>query len=273
MTDPPRFGLTLPTFVDDPETLVAVARAADRAGLDGVFTYDHLYRIGSGGLEPSLSLEPVLGMLAVETERLQFGSFMARATIRKPAVLRAVLDTVHRIAPGRLVAGVGAGDSISDPENRMFGLPVGGESVRLSALEATVEALRGRGYPVWIGGRSEGVIATAAALADGWNGWNLSPGAFRLELERLVGACQVAQRKPGDVVATWGGLVELRESRWPEAAERPDVLVGPFERMAGTLRRFVEAGARWLVLAPVAPADPDNASVVSEAITPLLISR
>lgn len=266
----PLLGLTLPTFVDDPETLVAVARAADRAGVDGVFTFDHLYRIGSEGRQPALALEPVLGALAVETERVHFGSFMARATIRRAAALRAALDTVHRITPGRLVAGVGAGDWISDPENEMFGLPVGRVSVRLSALEATVEALHGRGYPVWIGGRSDRILGTAAALADGWNGWGLSPGAFRLEVDRLVEACEAAQRRHGHVVPTWGGLVELRASHWAEAAERPDVLTGPFERMAESLRRYAEVGARWLVLAPVASRDPENASIVVEELAPLL---
>ena len=266
----PLLGVTLPTFVEDPEILVGAAQAAEAAGLDGVFTFDHLYRIGSAGHDPALSLEPVLGSLAVETERISFGSLVARATMRRPAVLRSVLDTVQRIAPGRLIAGVGAGDALSDSENVMFGLPSGGGPARLGALEATVECLRGRGYPVWVGGRADRVLATAAALGDGWNGWNLSPGAFRLETDRLLNACKVAQRKPGDVVATWGGLVELRESRWSEAAERPDVLVGPFDQMAEVFRRYAEVGARWLILAPLAPSDPEAASVITEAIAPLL---
>lgn len=270
MSERPRLGVTLPTFVDDPEILVGAAKAAEAAGVDGVFTFDHLYRVGSHGHDPALALEPVLGALAVETERVSFGPLVARATVRRPAVLRSVLDTAHRIAPGRVIAGVGSGDHLSDPENAMFGLPRGGESLRLSALEATVECVHGRGYPVWVGGRSDRILATAAALADGWNTWNVSPGAFRLEMDRLLAACGVAQRKAGDLTATWGGLVELRESRWREAAERPDVLVGPFDRIAEVLRRYVDAGAGWLILAPLASADPEAPSVIVEVIAPLL---
>jgi len=263
----PQIGLTLPTFVDDPDVLVAVARAADASGIDAVFTYDHLYRIASDADAPSLALEPVLGTLAVETERVRFGSFMARATIRPPAVLRSVFDTVARVAPGRLIAGVGAGDALSDPENEMFGLPTDEPAARLAALAATVEALAGRGYPIWVGGRSDRVIGVAAALADGWNAWNVDQDEFTTGVARLRAA---AQREERAVAVTWGGLVELRESRWPEAAERDDVLVGPFDAMAERLRAFVDAGAQWIVLAPIAPADRDNAAVVAEAIAPAL---
>lgn len=265
-----QIGLTLPTFVDDPNRLVAVARAADVAGIDAVFTYDHLYRIASDANEPALALEPTLGTLAVETERVRFGSFMARATIRPPAVLRSVLDTVERMAPGRLIAGVGAGDALSDLENEMFGLPTEEPAVRLAALTATVEALEDRGYPVWVGGRSDRVIGVAAALADGWNAWNVGEDEFRTGVARLRAAVTASQRPEAAVAVTWGGLVELRESRWSDAAERDDVLVGPFDAMAERLRDFVDAGAEWIVLAPIAPADPDNAAVVAEAIAPAL---
>ena len=39
-----RVGLTLPSFVEDPEIPIAVARAAEAAGIDAVFVFDHLWR-------------------------------------------------------------------------------------------------------------------------------------------------------------------------------------------------------------------------------------
>lgn len=270
----PLLGLTLPTFHEDPEVLVGVARAAEAAGVDGVFTYDHLYRVASGAQGPALSLEPVLGLLAVETDRISFGPFMARATIRRAPVLRSVLDTVLRIAGPRLIAGMGSGDSLSDPENEMFGVPTGPAggrvAVRMSALQSTVEALRGRGYPVWVGGRSDRILATAAAAADGWNGWNLTSSEFVSEVERLRAACEVALRPADDLVVTWGGLVELRPDKWKDAADRPDVLGGSYEQIADSLRSMVDAGASWVVVGPVASAEPENAAILIEEIAPLL---
>lgn len=267
MGERPRIGLTLPTFVDDPEKLADVARAADAVDvIDGVFTYDHLFRIGSDGRRPALALEPVLGLLAVETNRIRFGPLVARATVRHAATLRSVFATVARIAPGRLIAGVGAGDWVSDPEQHMFGLPAGTRSVELGALEATVEALHGGGFPVWVGGRSDQILATAAALADGWNGWGLSPGAYSLEVRQLREACEVADRPVGSVTATWAGLVELRASHWPEARERADVLAGSFDQIAESLAHLADVGAEWVILAPVDPGDPENPAIVAEEI-------
>lgn len=270
MSEPLRLALTLPTFTDDPETLVSVARAADAAdGVDAVFTFDHLFRIDSEGTRPALSLEPTLGLLAVETGRISFGPFVARAAIRHPAALRVAFDTVERVAPGRFIAGVGAGDALSDPEQEMFGLPIGGDAVRLGALEATVDALHGAPFPLWVGGRSDRVLATAAAFADVWNGWGLSVGSFALEVERLEEACAATDRR-GRVTPTWAGLVELREDRWAEAKERPDVLAGPFDHIVDVLRRYADAGAGWLVLAPLDPTNPENPQVLAEEIAPRL---
>ncbi|HVM40212.1 MAG TPA: LLM class flavin-dependent oxidoreductase, partial [Acidimicrobiia bacterium] len=148
-----RVGLTLPTFSTESDRLVAVARSAEQRGLDGVFTYDHLFRLSAAGdLRPALALEPVLGLLAAKTHRIVFGSLVARATVRRAAVLRLVLDTVERMAPGRLVAGIGSGDRESDPEQAMFGLIPEDPALRLSALERTLDSVTGRGYPVWVGG-------------------------------------------------------------------------------------------------------------------------
>lgn len=269
-TEPVRVGLTLPTFVEDPEMLAEVARAADATGsVDAVFTFDHLFRIDSRGTGPALSLEPTLGLLAAETRRVSFGAFVARASARHAATLRAVFDTAERIAPGRFIAGVGAGDARSDPEQEMFGLPTGGQAVRLGALEATVDALHDASYPLWVGGRSDRILATAAAFADGWNGWGLSVGGFSLEVRRLEEACAVTDRR-GRVASTWAGLVELREDGWAEARERPDVLAGPFDHIVEVLRAYTEAGARWLILAPLDSRNPENPQVVGEEIVPHL---
>lgn len=266
-----RVGLTLPTFVEDPDVLVSAAVAAERAGLDGVFTFDHLFGMRSdGSLRPSLSPEAALGAVAAETDVVRLGLLVARANLRPPALLRTLCDTVARMAADRFVAGVGAGDRFSRREDEMFGVGGYTGSARLSALDATVEALHGRGYPVWVGGLSDEVMATAAGLADGWNGWGLSSGAFSLAVEALHRACRAAGRSAAEVPATWGGLVELREDHWDEARERADVLTGPYEALAGALRHRGDAGAQWLVLAPLAPTDPDNAAVVAEEIVPRL---
>ncbi len=69
-----KLGITLPNFRDDPEPALAVARAAETAGLDGVFGFDHLFRRAhDGALRPALEGLTLLGAVAAETTRIAFG--------------------------------------------------------------------------------------------------------------------------------------------------------------------------------------------------------
>ena len=66
-----RVGLTLPSFVEDPEIPIAVARAAEDAGLDAVFVFDHLWRGDPPNRRPALECFALLGAVAAETTRIQ----------------------------------------------------------------------------------------------------------------------------------------------------------------------------------------------------------
>src|SRR5258706_5054058 len=169
-----RIGLTLPSFQADPARVLLVARAAEDAGLDGVFAFDHLFRQrgDAAGAErrPALELLTMTAAVAAATSRITVGTLVARATLRPPVVLRAAMDTLARIAPGRIVAGLGAGDDDSIAEDTAFGVvPVAPAEAdgpprsgpfptlsnpelaryRVARFEQTVAALAHRAYPVW----------------------------------------------------------------------------------------------------------------------------
>ncbi|HEY3095793.1 MAG TPA: LLM class flavin-dependent oxidoreductase, partial [Acidimicrobiia bacterium] len=136
-----KLGLTLPNFREEPEPALAVARAAEAAGLDGVFGFDHLFRrTKDRALRPALEGMTLLGAVAAETSRIAFGPLVARASLRPPATLAVTLDTLARVAPGRLVATIGAGDSQSREENETFGLPQGTLATRVKRLEDAIDA-------------------------------------------------------------------------------------------------------------------------------------
>ena len=94
-----RVGLTLPSFVDDPEIPIAVARAAEAAGLDGVFVFDHLWRGDPPNRRPALECFALLGAVAAETSRIHVGTLVARATLRPAGHARQLLP--HRAARER----------------------------------------------------------------------------------------------------------------------------------------------------------------------------
>ncbi|MGH8991235.1 MAG: LLM class flavin-dependent oxidoreductase [Acidimicrobiia bacterium] len=274
-----RLGLSLPSFRSDPAPVLAVAAAAEAAGVDGVFAFDHLFRqrgdaAGAAEPRPALELTTTLAAVAAETERITVGSLVARATLRPAATLAAALDTVSRIAPGRLVAGLGSGDEESDPENEAFGVQT---ADRLARLEEAVERIVGRGYPVWVGGWAPAVRRLAAVRADGWNGWGGTVDGFARRVAEGAEAAERAGRPPAAVECTWGGLAVLGADEAEAKAklerlggDRPGLVWGGPERVAETLAGYGGAGAAWVIIGPLDSANPDNAAVLGEAVRPLL---
>jgi alkanesulfonate monooxygenase SsuD/methylene tetrahydromethanopterin reductase-like flavin-dependent oxidoreductase (luciferase family) len=269
-----KLGITLPSFREDPETALEVAGVAERAGVDGVFAFDHLFREARDGTRrPALECHTLLGAVAAETRRIAFGPFVARATLRPPATLAAALDTLDRIGGGRLIATIGSGDAQSRGENESFGLPFGSVEERLVSLGATVGATRGRGYPVWVGGDSYAVRLLAASDADGWNRWGAAAGRFAREAQAVR---EHVERAPREFTVSWGGQIVLGATEAEADAKRarlepaPSVLAGGPERVAEAIRAYGDAGAEWAIVGPVDSSDPDNAAVLGERVKPLL---
>jgi len=238
-------GLALPSFVDDPEIPIAVARAAESAGLDGVFAYDHLWRGEAPDRRPALECFALLGAVAAETERVHVGTLVARATLRPPATLANSLATVQKVSGGRLIAAIGAGDSQSRPENEAFGLDFGTLVDRISALHHAVRAAAGNGFPVWVGGGAV-QVREIVAIADGWNSWGTSPEKFAAQ------GASVREIAPGATL-TWGGLARPLEEGASALADR--------------MWPYAEAGASWIIVGPVDASNPENAGVLAEART------
>lgn len=272
-----KIGLALPSFVEDPEVPIAVARAAEAAGVDGVFVYDHLFRTTTQGeIRPALECTALLGAIAVETATIAIGTLVARATLRPPATLAVALDTVRRIAGARLAVGIGAGDEQSRPEMETFGLSFGDEMDRVTALRGCLRVVRGRGYPIWVGGRARHVGLVAAESADGWNRWGATPEQFAREWAEVDRLVQRLAAKPALFTASWGGLVLLGKDEAEVEAKRarlvpgPAVIVGGPERVAEQLRKYGDAGARWAMVAPLDSSNADNAAILGERVKPLV---
>ena len=272
-----KLGLTLPSFVEDPAVPIRVALAAEAAGVDGVFAFDHLFRLAADGTRrPALECMALLGALAEATTTVGLGTLVARATLRPPATLAAGLDSVRRMAGPRLFVGVGAGDSESREEMETFGLPFGSETDRIMSLRRCLRAIVGRSYPVWVGGGARHVGLVAAESADGWNRWGVTLERFTTEAREISHLVERLARPPGQFTMSWGGLVVAGSSEADATAKAarlqpgPKVLVGGPERIAETVRAYGAAGAEWVMLGPIDSSDPENASILGELVRPLL---
>ena len=218
-----KVGITLPQFRHDAQPAIGVAREAEAVGLDGVFAFDHLWRIAQPE-GPALHGVTLLGALAAETERLVVGSLVARIGLLPDAVLVHAFATLNRMARDRLVAGVGVGDTISRNENLAYGLPFPPAPERRASLSHCCRRLRAQGITTWVGGSSPATRAVGWAEADAVNLWAVDAGAVAAEVEAAAPAA-----------VTWGGRLD----------------VGPGGEAAATLRSLAAAGATWAVVAPI----------------------
>lgn len=212
-----RVGITLPQFRPEVEASIGTAVAAEELGLDGIFVFDHVWAIGNPA-RPAQSCWPLLGGLAGATSRIHLGTLVARVSLLPNAVLAHNLESVHRMVGDRLIAGLGAGDRLSRPENEAVDVPFAPVEERLAALADACERTKALGIPTWIGGLSDRVAGLARAAAVPLNLWGVPP-----ERCREVEAVEV----------TWGGVT-------------PATVGGT----ADLLARLADAGVTWAVCAP-----------------------
>lgn len=255
-----RISLTGPQFSDSFEPLARCAAFAEDSGFDGVFLFDHLVPIGDHR-RPVLEMAAALGALAAGTSRIGVGTLVMRAPMRGAELSAAVASAAAAVAGSRLIVGLGAGDRLSGDEDVRFGGGAASLEERLAAVRETAALMR-RNVPetsIWVGGLHPAVRELAGEVADGWNGWMIDVDRF--------GA--IARALPAGVAATWGGAVVVgRDADDVDSAVRlrgsgDGALVGTVAQIAEELRRYVDCGARHLVLS-VLPNRPERWEVAAE---------
>lgn len=215
---PMRVGIALPQYRIDassgapwPAALEATT-AAERLGLDAVWLSDHPFAVGPDGVA-SGAIEPIAtaASLARRTSRLRIGTLVLASTMRAPALVAHSFASLERIAPRRIVAGMGAG--WHESEHRAFGLALPPYAERIALLDRTVAAIEALGThrpTLLIGGAGSAVIELAARSADAWNvAWDLPPDAFTRLNGRVDDACERAGRDPASLARTVGLTVAV----------------------------------------------------------------
>jgi F420-dependent oxidoreductase-like protein len=116
---------------------LALARACEDGGLEGLFRSDHYLSIGGPPGRGSLDAWTTLAGIAAVTERIKLGTAVSPATFRHPSLLAKAVVTVDHISNGRVELGLGAG--WYEAEHRAYGFPFVDTATRLEVLEEQVE--------------------------------------------------------------------------------------------------------------------------------------
>jgi len=220
MSRPARFGVTLPQIKRTWEEAKACALEIDALGFDSLWVCDHVYGVPMPNL-PILEAWTELAAVAAITERAKLGTLVTPPFFRNPAILAKQLATLDQIAPGRVIAGLGAG--WFQPEFEQTGCAFPDTRERLRALEECVEILKrmwteekasfaGKHFSVsealcepkpaavpeiLIGGGGEKVLmGIAARHADTWNNMAVFQGQLARKVEALRRRCEELDRDP-----------------------------------------------------------------------------
>ena len=242
----------------DPAVALRVARAAEAAGFESVWTGEHVVLPdpqappspappGAPMLDPAVAL----AFLAAGTQRLRLGTGIIILPQRNPLVLAKELASLDVVSNGRLLFGLGAG--YLRAEFDALGVSFEQKGPRTSEAIEVIRTLwthekpvfQGRFWsfsgiqahphpvqkphpPIIVGGHSPGAFRRAVAQGDGWYG-------FALDLERTR-ECVAGLEQARARVARPSTLPPL------EIGVTPSI---PLDR--DTVRRFEDLGVARLV--------------------------
>ena len=273
-----RRGLSVPCFAEDPADLVELGIAAERAGLDGYFLWDHIVHADSGDGPPVVDPWQVLAVVAARTSRIKLGTMITPVARRRPWKLAKEVTTLDLLSGGRVILGVGLG--APDSEFSLFGEPTGtshraglldegldvlaglwsgqsfsheGKHFKVGPVRFTPSPVQRPRIPIWVGGvlPSEGPLARTARRVA-----RMPPARGPVaRAARWDGFIPINPGRPGDR-ATVGQIAAVRDriAGLRETTEDYDIAVwGELDsagQVAGLLPGYRDAGATWWVESP-----------------------
>ena len=274
-------------------TIRAFALAAEDAGLDSLWVYDHLlFRVAGeeeGGPHDPLAM---LAAVAAVTTRVELGTIVLGTGFRSPGITAKTAVAIDEISNGRVILGLGAG--WHEPEYAAFGYPFDHRVGRFEEfLAVAMPLLRGERVtlhgewhqaedavllpppprparmpgriPVLIAGKGERMLRLVARHADSWNAawFGLPTERFHQRRADLVAACDAEGRDPASVEVTVGVTIDAEapaEGRpMADNALAPDV-----DGIARALDAWRDLGVGHLQV-DLRPAEPKLVDLLAAA--------
>jgi probable F420-dependent oxidoreductase len=253
----------------EPAAAVRVAQHAEAAGLDSVWTGEHIVLPSPSPdgfvippTTPFLDTVVALTLVAADTSTIRIASGIIELPLHHPVILAKQLASIDRIAGGRLLAGFGAGyvegefaalgvplsergqrmDEYLDAMLALWSMPqpeYHGRHVDFAGIDAHPRPTRLEGPPIILGGVSPRARRRVITRAHGWYVFGTTPERAR-EAVKVIRSESERYERPGHL-----GPLEITMTP-----------VGPFDR--GVAEQYAELGVDRLVLLPQPDAPRDR---------------
>src|SRR5215210_6348275 len=219
--------------IEDPaeqyEAMTRAAVAAEEAGFDSIWVYDHFHTVPTPTDETTFEAWTITAGLVRDTKRVRVGQMVTCNGYRSPALLAKIASTVDAMSNGRLICGLGAG--WYEHEWRAYGYGFPDVPVRMGMFREACEIIsrmwtedkpvfKGKYYTIdqpiniprgvrqphpelWLGGGGEKVtLKLVAKWADGCNVGGGDPETIKRKVEVLRGHCETLGRDPSEIVVS-----------------------------------------------------------------------
>lgn len=284
-----KFGCQLPQETSDFEKLAKIAEECERLGYDSIWAYDHLapYWTRRG---QAFECWTLLAAIAQRTKEIKLGSLVTNVNLRNPALLAKITSTLDNVSKGRLILGLGTGDSMSRNELLSYGYSFATIDERLERLREIVLILKAMwtkdqasfdgkynrlsnaiNYPkpiqtphppIWIGEKHLKILDIVAEMADGWNYWGLERKVLAQRSKYLSDKCIKIGRHPEQITKSWAGLL----SHELEPGVNRNKVV---ENIRGQLRSQTDVETRYFIASLGSRADSSSYEAFAEAVRSL----
>jgi coenzyme F420-dependent glucose-6-phosphate dehydrogenase len=234
-----RFGYKASAEQFGPRELIGFGALAERLGFDSVFISDHFQPWRHDGGHAPAAL-PWLGAMLASTERVAVGTSVLTPSFRyHPALIAQAFATLGCLAPGRVILGVGSGESLNEAP---LGIAWPEQKERFARLKEAVTLIQrlwaeervtfegeffrtdratiydrpDRPVPIYIAGAGPAASRLAGRIADGFI--TTSGKGRQLYEETLLPAVREGAGKAGRTVDDLDLMIEVKVSFDPELA-------------------------------------------------------
>jgi probable F420-dependent oxidoreductase len=262
-----------------PKTAAAVAKAAEQAGFESVWTGEHVIvpdpQVPPSPVAPEYPmLDPgiSLSFIAANTTTIRLGTGIIILPQRNPVVLAKELASLDVLSNGRLIFGIGIGylkpefDAIGAPFDHkgprteeylkaMLALwtmakpEFNGQWVKFKGVNTMPRPVQKPHPEIVFGGHTKEAYSRAARLAKGWYGFAQDLDSTQKCLSGLRDACRAEGKKYEDI----------------EISITPRIKVD-----RDTAKRFADLGVHRLILLPRAEQEAAILTMVSETARDLI---